>query len=219
MVNFTLFDHNWKKELKKKKRERNDGKGCDFREVITASLAIQGYCWYIRSLTVGESGSCLGSSPKGPMVGSVAQSAVTAEQGSAQGLRPCSWLTWALWHLHRPYHFRNLRTPSGKPWQLGWGGGRKGKTFFTWLSISSRWHLTSCVHLWPCSGMHLRSEDPLWQNSSLLFWKGGMVWLVFNSTVQEYPIQLCHIPEYEGRWENEVMTCSIFFFCKKKVKG
>lgn len=122
MVNFTLFDHNWKKELKKKKRERNDGKGCDFREVITASLAIQGYCWYIRSLTVGESGSCLGSSPKGPMVGSVAQSAVTAEQGSAQGLRPCSWLTWALWHLHRPYHFRNLRTPSGKPWQLGWGG-------------------------------------------------------------------------------------------------
>lgn len=43
-----------------------------------------------------------------------------------------------------------------------------------------------------------------------------MVWLVFNSTVQEYPIQLCHIPEYEGRWENEVMTCSIFFFLQKK---
>ena len=164
-----VFDHNWKKELKKKK----NGKGCDFREVITASPGIQGYCWYIRSLTAGESGSCLGSSPKEPMVGSVAQSAVTAEQGSAQGLRPCSWLTWALWHLHCPYHFRNLRTPSGKPWQLGWRGGRKGKASFTWLSISSRWHLTSCVHLWPCSGMHLRSEDPMWQNSSLLFWKGG----------------------------------------------
>lgn len=61
-----VFDHNWKKELEKK---RNDSKDRDFREVITASRAIQGYCWYIRSLTAGESGSCLGKSQKSPWWG------------------------------------------------------------------------------------------------------------------------------------------------------
>lgn len=73
-----------------------------------------------------------------------------------------------------PVSFQELEDSKWEALTAGLGGGgRKGKTFFTWLSISSRWHLTSCVHLCPCSGMHLRSEDPLWQNSSLLFWKGG----------------------------------------------
>ena len=118
-----------------------------------------------------------------------------------------------------PVSFQELEDSKWGALTAGLGGGRKGKTFFTWPSISSRWHLAWCMHLWHCSGMPLRGKDPLWQNSSLLFWKGGMVWFVFNSKVQKYPIQLCHIPESWGRWGNEVVTCSIFFSSKNKMKG
>lgn len=153
------------------------------------------------------------------MVGSVAQSAVTAEQRSTQGPRPRSWLTWALWHLKwLPVSFQELEDSKWEALTAGLGGGRKGKTFFTRLSVSSRRHLTSRMHLWPCSGMHLRSEDLLWQNSSLLFWKGGwfdsFLTLLFRNIQFNSVISLNMRGGRKMRWWH----AQFFFSARKKWK-
>lgn len=128
----------------------------------------QGHLWHSKSLTAGEvkfdwRSPWLGQWPN--QLWQLSRGALKS-RGHAYALRePCDICTahiisgtWRLW--------------VGSPDSWGRGWGRKEKTFFRWPSISSRRHLAWCMHLWHCFGMHLRGEDPLWQNSSLLFWKG-----------------------------------------------
>lgn len=164
----------------------------------------------------GETESCLGSYLNKPSVGLVAQLAVTAEQGSTQGLRQRSCLLRAPWHLPGPYHFRNLRTPSEEPWQLGWGVAGRG-------GCSSDGPPSAADDMWPGAFVAL-----LWNafkerelcdkiifcwlfGGAFCSWKGNSLVSSKFSKVQKYPVQFCHTPQSWGRWGNKVVMCSIFF--------
>lgn len=159
-----VFDHNWKKKEMTVKTVTSERLLLPFEQykVIagTSGAWLQGKVGLVWESLRGAHGR---------VSGPISCDSWTAEHSRAEAtlMAYMSPVTSAL-----PVSFQELEDSKWEALTAGLGGGRKGKTFFTRLSVSSRRHLTSCVHLWPCSGMHLRSEDPLWQNSSLLFWKG-----------------------------------------------